>query len=103
MLDEYHRGLRIPGTPIKMFRLRVLLFRAAEEPFTPEELADGEQFFSRSRCPALHVCERRVLDECAEPADCVSAQHVSQPDAVHSIARAARASGAWAAAAVNVR
>jgi hypothetical protein len=57
MLDEYHRGLRIPGTPIKMFRLRVLLFRAAEEPFTPEELADGEQFFSRSRCPALHVCE----------------------------------------------
>ena len=49
MLDEYQRGLRIPGTPIKMFRLRVLLFRASEEPFTPEELADGEQFFSRSR------------------------------------------------------
>lgn len=50
MLEEYQRGLRIPGTPIKTFRLRVLLFRASEEPFTPEELADGEQFFSRSRC-----------------------------------------------------
>lgn len=49
MLDEYQRGLRIPGTPIKTFRLRVLLFPAAEEPFTPEEIADGEFFFSRSR------------------------------------------------------
>lgn len=49
MLEEYQRGLRIPGTPIKTFRLRVLLFRASEEPFTPEELADGEEFFSRSR------------------------------------------------------
>ncbi len=49
MLDEYQRGLRIPGTPIKTFRLRVLLFPAAEEPFTPEEIADGEIFFSLLR------------------------------------------------------
>ena len=49
MLDEYQRGLHIPGTPIKTFRLRVFLFPALDEPFTPEEIADGEQFFSLSR------------------------------------------------------
>jgi serine/threonine protein kinase len=31
--------MRLPGTPVKTFRLRVFLFRAAEEPYTPEDLA----------------------------------------------------------------
>lgn len=39
LFDEYQRALRLPGTPIKTFRLRLFLFPAAEDPFTPEELA----------------------------------------------------------------
>jgi hypothetical protein len=35
----------MPGTPIKTFRLRLFLFPAAEEPYTPEDLA----IFSASR------------------------------------------------------
>lgn len=46
------RGLRIPGTPIRTFRLRVFLFGVVEvsysvgEPMTPEELADAHSFFN---------------------------------------------------------
>ncbi len=56
MQDEYQRGLQVPGTPIKTFRLRVFLFPALDEPFTPEEIADGEQFFSRSRYESATRC-----------------------------------------------
>lgn len=38
LFDEYFRALRLPGTPIKTFRLRLFLFRAAEVPYTPEDL-----------------------------------------------------------------
>lgn len=38
LFDEYSRALRLPGTPIKTFRLRLFLFRAAEVPYTPEDL-----------------------------------------------------------------
>ena len=55
MFDEYQRGLAVPGTPIRTFRLRVLLFAVVEvpysvgDPFTPEEIQDGRDFFARSR------------------------------------------------------
>ncbi|KAL4860150.1 putative serine/threonine-protein kinase SIS8 [Chlorella vulgaris] len=39
LFHEYSRALRMPGTPIKTFRLRVFLFPAAEDPYTPEDLA----------------------------------------------------------------
>lgn len=54
MFEEYQRGLAVPGTPIRTFRLRVLLFSVVEvpysvgEPFTPEEIQDGHDFFARS-------------------------------------------------------
>jgi hypothetical protein len=35
----------MPGTPIKTFRLRLFLFAAAEDPYTPEDIA----YFSSSR------------------------------------------------------
>ncbi|KAG7667905.1 hypothetical protein Ndes2526B_g01686 [Nannochloris sp. 'desiccata'] len=38
LFDEYFRALRLPNTPIKTFRLRLFLFRAAEVPYTPEDL-----------------------------------------------------------------
>jgi len=49
MFEEFFRALKVPGTPVKTFRLRVVLFPAAEEPMTPEELADAQHFFSTSR------------------------------------------------------
>lgn len=39
LFGEYRHALRLPGTPIKTFRLRLFLFPAAEEPVTPEDLA----------------------------------------------------------------
>ncbi|KAK9826720.1 hypothetical protein WJX81_001147 [Elliptochloris bilobata] len=48
MFEEFFRALKVPGTPVKTFRLRVVLFPAAEEPMTPEELADAQHFFSTS-------------------------------------------------------
>lgn len=59
MFEEYQRGLAVPGTPIRTFRLRVLLFSVVEvpysvgEPFTPEEIQDGHDFFARSRLALL--------------------------------------------------
>lgn len=38
LFGEYERALRLPGTPIKTFRLRIFLFPAAEDPYTPEDL-----------------------------------------------------------------
>lgn len=46
MFEEYFRGLRMPGTPVKTFRLRVFLFPAEEEPFTPEDILDGQHLLS---------------------------------------------------------
>lgn len=39
LYDEYLRALRLPGTPVKTFRLRLFLFPAAEDAYTPEDLA----------------------------------------------------------------
>jgi hypothetical protein len=39
LYGEYFRALRQPGTPIRTFRLRLFLFRAAEDPYTPEDIA----------------------------------------------------------------
>lgn len=61
MFDEYQRGLAVPGTPIRTFRLRVLLFAVVEvpysvgDPFTPEEIQDGRDFFARSRWATLRA------------------------------------------------
>ena len=60
MFEEFFRALKVPGTPVKTFRLRVVLFPAAEEPMTPEELADAQHFFSTSRCGALGPARRGV-------------------------------------------
>lgn len=52
MFEEYMRGLRVPGTPIRTFRLRVFLFGVVEVPYsvdetmTAEELADAHSFFN---------------------------------------------------------
>ena len=48
MMDEYLRALRLPGTPVRTFRLRAVLLRAMEQDLTFEELADGEAFFTYS-------------------------------------------------------
>lgn len=77
MFEEFFRALKVPGTPVKTFRLRVLLFPAAEEPMTPEELADAQHFFSTSRCaPAgplswhlgTRVLRGHALIFCSDPA-----------------------------------
>lgn len=57
MFEEFFRALKVPGTPVKTFRLLVVLFPAAEEPMTPEELADAQHFFSASRC----ACRKLLL------------------------------------------
>lgn len=44
LYDEYFRALKLPGTPIKTFRIRLFLFKAAEEPYTPEDLAAEAQY-----------------------------------------------------------
>ena len=36
----------MPGTPIKTFRLRIFLFRAAEDPLTPEDIAAADKFLN---------------------------------------------------------
>lgn len=46
LFDEYARALRLPGTPVKTFRLRVFLFRAAEDPLTPEDIAAADKYLS---------------------------------------------------------
>lgn len=72
MFEEYQRGLAVPGTPIRTFRLRVLLFSVVEvpysvgEPFTPEEIQDGHDFFARSRLAPLSP-----QNEPHDPQDCV--------------------------------
>ena len=80
MFEEFFRALKVPGTPVKTFRLRVLLFPAAEEPMTPEELADAQHFFSTSRCaPAgprsrrsrTRVLRGQALIFCSDPAACL--------------------------------
>ena len=38
LFDEYFRALKLPGTPVKTFRLCLFLFRAAEVPYTLEDL-----------------------------------------------------------------
>ncbi|KAK9829327.1 hypothetical protein WJX72_005201 [[Myrmecia] bisecta] len=48
MFDEYWRSLRLPGTPVKSFRIRVYLFPAEEEELTAEELQEGTVFFRSS-------------------------------------------------------
>ena len=77
MFEEFFRALKVPGTPVKTFRLRVLLFPAAEEPMTPEELADAQHFFStsrcapagpRSRCSGTRVLHGHALIFCSDPA-----------------------------------
>ncbi len=47
MFDEHARALRMPNTPVKLFRMRVFLFSASEDPLTAEERADAEKFFLR--------------------------------------------------------
>lgn len=50
MFEEYFRGLNLPGTPAKTFRLRVFLFfDMIQEPLTPAEYEDGCAFFRTSR------------------------------------------------------
>ena len=49
-MEEYFRALRTPGTPVRTFRLRAVLFPAMEHDLTSEELADGEAFFTFSGC-----------------------------------------------------
>lgn len=50
MFEEYYRGLKLPGTPSKTFRLRVFLFfDMIQEPLTPDEYADGCAFFRTAR------------------------------------------------------
>lgn len=72
LFGEYHHALRLPGTPIKTFRLRLFLFPAAEEPVTPEDLA----FYSHSsRCvlPLLGCrCCLCGLQAAAAAAACVA-------------------------------
>ncbi|GAB4816617.1 hypothetical protein N2152v2_003663 [Parachlorella kessleri] len=46
LFDEYARALRMPGTPVKTFRMRVFLFRAAEDPLTPEDIVAGDRYLS---------------------------------------------------------
>ena len=48
MMDEYFRALRQPGTPLRSFRLRAVLFPAVEHDLTSEELADAAAFFTYS-------------------------------------------------------
>ena len=77
MFEEFFLALKVPGTPVKTFRLRVLLFPAAEEPMTPEELADAQHFFSTSRCApggplstrlGMRVLRGHALIFCSDPA-----------------------------------
>lgn len=57
LFHEYWRALRLPGTPVKTFRLRLFLFPAAEDPYTPEDLA----YFSASRSSRWVLHRRCVL------------------------------------------
>lgn len=41
LFDEYVRALCLPGTPVKTFRLRMFLFPASEDPYTPEDMAQA--------------------------------------------------------------
>ena len=90
MFEEFFRALKVPGTPVKTFRLRVLLFPAAEEPMTPEELADAQHFFSTSRCEPAGPLSRRpgmrlppgcTLIFCSDPAASLvpAAAHLLRP------------------------
>lgn len=46
LFDEYFTHLRKATTPVKTFRLQLYLFRAAEEPYTPEDLAAEARYMS---------------------------------------------------------
>lgn len=84
LFDEYQRALRLPGTPIKTFRLRLFLFPAAEDPFTSEELA----YLSTSRSSSADKLGR---DAAAAAAASLAPQPGSKEG---SLARAfARAAG----------
>eukprot|EP00887_Chlorella_sp_A99_P004451 scaffold30.g4451.t1 len=54
LFDEYVRALCLPGTPVKTFRLRMFLFPASEDPYTPEDMA-------QARRPALAASHERFL------------------------------------------
>ena len=57
MFEEYFRGLNLPGTPAKTFRLRVFLFfDMIQEPLTPAEYEDGCAFFRTARCTCHSCC-----------------------------------------------
>jgi hypothetical protein len=44
LADEYARALHLPGTVFKAFRLQAFLFPAAEDAYTPEDMATADQY-----------------------------------------------------------
>ncbi|KIY95178.1 hypothetical protein MNEG_12783 [Monoraphidium neglectum] len=44
--EEYFQHLLRPGTPSKTFRIRCFAFAASEDPMTPDEILEGQCFFS---------------------------------------------------------
>lgn len=77
MFEEYASHLLRPGTPSKTFRIKLFVFAAAEEPLTPDEIMDGENFFrsgswgAEARCACMHSSstESAILaSACTHPA-----------------------------------
>jgi hypothetical protein len=46
LIEDYLAHLQRPGTPCKTFRIKVFVFMAAEEPLTPDEIMEGQHFFT---------------------------------------------------------
>eukprot|EP00879_Flechtneria_rotunda_P014712 GHRR01015373.1.p1 GENE.GHRR01015373.1~~GHRR01015373.1.p1 ORF type:complete len:400 (+),score=120.96 GHRR01015373.1:281-1480(+) len=56
LVEDYYSHLDRPGTPSKTYRIKVFVFMAAEEPLTPDEIMEGQTFFSEIQ----HVVPPRV-------------------------------------------
>ncbi|WIA22655.1 hypothetical protein OEZ86_009625 [Tetradesmus obliquus] len=62
LVEDYFAHLERPGTPSKTFRIKVFVFMAAEEPLTPDEIMEGQTFFSEMRVAPPRLRTYRGLD-----------------------------------------
>lgn len=107
MYGEYFRALKLPGTPVKTFRLHIFLFKAAEEPYTPEDLEAEARYLqliprnSRTASVAGLVFDSDASSTGGASAaiDAFGASMVDgdYPDGIHTPSTVADAEWAWEA------
>ena len=69
MFDEYFKAAKLNKVANKTFRLHLWLYKAEEEPLTPEEIEEGQSFFTNRSPPtdplrALSSCRGQANMHC---------------------------------------